>query len=156
MTANIYRQIAPYYDLLHARLTQDIGFSLSLAARNPGPTLELGCGTGRLLLPLARAGHPVLGLDTSIPMLARARQALGAEPPHVRRKASLIVADMTSFALAPAHFALTLVGYNTWMLPPLSMRCAPSRAISSPAVASSSISPTPSPSSRRRPIRCFP
>lgn len=115
MSAASYSLIAPYYDLLHAGLTQDIGFALSLAARHPGRLLELGCGTGRLLLPLARAGHPILGLDNSLPMLELARRKLGAEPPAVQGRAGLAAADMTASALAPAAFSLALVAYNTFL-----------------------------------------
>lgn len=115
MAADIYTQVAPYYDLIHARLTQDIGFSLSLAARNRGPVLELGCGTGRLLIPLARAGHRIIGLDNSVPMLLRAQRALDEETTKVRQQAQLVVGDMTTFVFAPAHFSLILVPYNTFM-----------------------------------------
>ncbi|MDT8305227.1 MAG: class I SAM-dependent methyltransferase [Anaerolineae bacterium] len=115
MSGDIYRQIAPYYDLIHARLTQDVGFSLALAARNRGSVLELGCGTGRLLLPLARAGHPVTGLDNSMPMLLQAQRALAGEPAEVRQRARLVAGDMTTFAFAKEHFSLVLVPYNTFM-----------------------------------------
>ena len=64
-----------------------------------GPILELGCGTGRVLLPLVRAGHEITGLDLSAEMLERCRAKLGAEPPDVRERARLVAADMTSFEL---------------------------------------------------------
>ena len=48
----MYDVLARYYDLTHDRLTEDVGFILSLADRLPSPVVELGCGTGRLLLPL--------------------------------------------------------------------------------------------------------
>jgi SAM-dependent methyltransferase len=115
MANDIYSQIAPYYDLLHASLTQDIGFTLALAARHPGPVIELGSGTGRLLLPLARAGYHVTGVDNSMPMLSRAKQRLAEEPAAVQERATLVAADMTQLALAPAHFSLALVPYNTFM-----------------------------------------
>ena len=63
--------------------------------------LELGSGTGRLTLPLARAGHPVIGLDLSPAMLARARAKLGAEPEDVRRRVTLIEADVRSAEFTP-------------------------------------------------------
>jgi SAM-dependent methyltransferase len=115
MRADIYRHIAPYYDLLHAGLTQDTGFVLSLAARHPGRVLELGCGTGRLLMPLARAGHHVLGLDNSLPMLELARRKLAAEQTAVQQRAGLVAADMTAFGLAPASFSFAFVPYNTFL-----------------------------------------
>jgi SAM-dependent methyltransferase len=115
MTTDTYRSIAPFYDLLHAGLTQDTGFVLSLAARHPGRVLELGCGTGRLLIPLARAGHRILGLDNSLPMLELARRKLAVEQEAVQRRAGLVAANMTAFGLAPASFTLALVPYNTFL-----------------------------------------
>ncbi len=69
----MYDQIARFYDLTHAELTADLPFVLQLASEAGGPILELGCGSGRLLLPLARAGHSVIGLDLSGAMLAMQR-----------------------------------------------------------------------------------
>lgn len=115
MSANAYSRLAPYYDLLHASLTEDISFILALAARNRGPVLELGCGTGRLLWPLARAGHRVTGVDNSAAMLDRARRRLAKEPASVRDRVSLLAGDMTRAMLAPATFGLAIVPYNTFM-----------------------------------------
>jgi SAM-dependent methyltransferase len=115
MSVDDYALIAPFYDLLHAGLTEDIAFALELAARHGGPILELGCGTGRILLPLAGAGYPIVGLDNSTAMLNRARQRLASEQANVRARAALVAADMTRLALAPNHFALALVPYNTFL-----------------------------------------
>jgi SAM-dependent methyltransferase len=110
----MYEEIAPYYDLTHAELKADIGFVLTLAAQAQGPLLELGCGTGRLLLPLARAGYSVTGLDSSPAMLAIAHAHLAAEPEPVRERITLVEADMTAFAL-PGRYALAVISYNTLM-----------------------------------------
>lgn len=110
----MYEQIAPYYDLVHTDLTADIGFVLTLASRAAGPILELGCGSGRLLLPLARAGHAVTGLDNSPAMLARARQRLAAESEAVGERVRLIEADMTDFEI-DGRYALIIIPYNTLM-----------------------------------------
>jgi len=65
---------APFYDWENARTMgrADVPFWVDLARRCGGPVLELGCGTGRVLVPVARAGIPVVGIDRSSPMLARA------------------------------------------------------------------------------------
>jgi SAM-dependent methyltransferase len=115
MPADSYSSIAPYYDLLHAGLTEDVGFALTLAARNQGPVLELGCGTGRLLLPLARAGHEIVGLDISAAMLRRAQQRLATETAAVRGRARLVAGNMTRIPLASGRFALAVVPYNTFL-----------------------------------------
>ena len=76
-----YAELPELYDLEHAGFTEDIELYLRLAEVVGDPILELGCGTGRVLAPLAAAGHRVTGIDRSRPMLDRARSAL-----HVRDK----------------------------------------------------------------------
>ena len=69
---------APFYDWENARTLgkRDVPFWRSLALHGGGPVLELGCGTGRISLPLGRAGVPLVGIDRSTPMLTRARSSL--------------------------------------------------------------------------------
>ena len=66
---------APFYDWENARTLQrrDVPFWQRLAAAQDGPVLELGCGTGRIAVPAARAGARIVGIDRSAEMLARAR-----------------------------------------------------------------------------------
>ncbi|HEU4936133.1 MAG TPA: class I SAM-dependent methyltransferase [Vicinamibacterales bacterium] len=66
---------APFYDWENARTLQrrDVAFWRRLAAAQDGPVLELGCGTGRIAVPVARAGARIVGIDRSQEMLARAR-----------------------------------------------------------------------------------
>jgi SAM-dependent methyltransferase len=73
----------------------DVAFYLEEAARVGAScaVLEVGCGTGRLTLPLARAGHEVTGIDLSPAMLARARTKLAAEPDDVRARVTLRETD---------------------------------------------------------------
>jgi len=113
----MYDQIARFYDLTHAGLTADIDTILALAGQQGGPILELGCGSGRLLLPLARAGYAVTGVDNSVEMLARARRHLDAEPEAVQAQVTLVEADMESFKLAghEGRFTLAIIAYNTLM-----------------------------------------
>lgn len=109
-----YALIAAYYDAMHASLQDDVGLVLSLAA-DGGPILELGCGTGRLLLPVARAGYGIVGVDRSLSMLRYARERLQQEPPEVRERANLLCADMGQFALGQEPFRLAMIPYNTLM-----------------------------------------
>ena len=69
---------APFYDWENARTVQrrDVGFWQRLATRVGGPVLELGCGTGRVSLPVARTTDLLVGVDRSAEMLARARRRL--------------------------------------------------------------------------------
>jgi SAM-dependent methyltransferase len=66
---------APFYDWENARTLgrRDVPFWRNLAIHAGGPVLELGCGTGRIALPLGRAGVHVIGIDRSEAMLSRAR-----------------------------------------------------------------------------------
>jgi SAM-dependent methyltransferase len=86
------------------------------AAEAGGPLLEIGCGSGRLLLPLARAGYDVMGVDVSPEMLARAEARLAAEPAYVRRHVWLLAGDVRSLQLpGDQTFGLIFFGYNTFM-----------------------------------------
>jgi SAM-dependent methyltransferase len=111
-----YDLLARFYDLENADLSEDLPFWLELADEYGDPILELGCGTGRVLLNLVRRGHAVTGVDNSPEMLARLNAKLagrgeGAQPPVPPR---VVQADMTDFTVAQA-FALAIVPYNTFM-----------------------------------------
>jgi SAM-dependent methyltransferase len=74
-----YAAEADVYDLTTAAVSRlDVPFYRALAADAGGPVLELGCGTGRVLLPCAEAAGAAAGVDTSPAMLARARARLAA------------------------------------------------------------------------------
>lgn len=111
----MYDQLARYYDLSHDRLTEDVPFLLQWATETGGPVLEIGCGSGRLLAPLARAGHDVTGVDVSPEMLARAEARLAAAPANVRRRVRLLAGDARTLQLPDETFGLILFGYNTFM-----------------------------------------
>src|SRR5437763_15825232 len=70
-------EYAPFYDWENARTLgrRDVPFWTRVARQARGRVLELGCGTGRVSLPLARAGVDLVGIDRSAPMLARMRRA---------------------------------------------------------------------------------
>ncbi|HUI58088.1 MAG TPA: class I SAM-dependent methyltransferase [Bryobacteraceae bacterium] len=77
----------------------DIAFYVDLC-RQAGEALELGCGTGRVLIPAAQAGCAVTGLDQSSHMLARCRPKVAALPDSTRHRITLIEADITRFQLS--------------------------------------------------------
>ena len=74
-------EYAPFYDWENAQTLgrRDVPFWRRVASAAGGPVLELGCGTGRVSLPLARAGVELVGIDRSAPMLAR-RRAMAKSP----------------------------------------------------------------------------
>jgi SAM-dependent methyltransferase len=69
-----YDSIASLYDRWNTSVVEDIGFYTEEAVRSGGPVLELGVGTGRIAVPIALAGVPVIGVDSSAPMLERCRE----------------------------------------------------------------------------------
>ncbi len=91
-----YKLIAPYYDEDYAPLLggKDIVFYRRLAEESGGPVFEMGCGTGRVLLPLARAGIAMHGMDSSQAMLDHLCVSLRSEPAEVRERVSLTQGDI--------------------------------------------------------------
>jgi len=104
---------AAYYDADYRHYDEDVDCILTLAAEAGDPVLELGCGTGRLLLPLARQGHTVTGVDLSPALLAIARrklQAAGLEAPVDLRQG-----DMRTFDAPHRHYSFAFCTSNTLM-----------------------------------------
>jgi ubiquinone/menaquinone biosynthesis C-methylase UbiE len=93
--------IADYYDAspLVARRTQDVQFYKECALASGGAVLELGCGTGRIAIPLAKSGVWITGLDLSRKMLERAEEKRSQLAAQTREQLRLLHGDMTDFAL---------------------------------------------------------
>ncbi len=104
---------ARLYDLDDGRLKDDIPLYLGFARKTGGPVLELGVGTGRIALPLARAGFQVTGLDISFPMLDKARERVEAE--DLTARVHLIHADFQRPPLASGQFAFAFCAYNAFL-----------------------------------------
>lgn len=112
MSADEYREAAEFYDhfTLYATRT-DVKFFVDEALAAKGPVLELGCGTGRVLLPTALAGVPIEGLDVSPSMLEECRRKLAEAPPDVRRRVRLHQGNMRDFDLGRT-FALVTIPFR--------------------------------------------
>jgi SAM-dependent methyltransferase len=100
------------YDLQLGAPDED--FWVALCREAGGPVLELGCGTGRMVLPLARAGLEVVGVDLSEPMLRVARSRLAEEPEEVRRRVRLRHGDMRE--RVPGAFGCAIIPVGTFTL----------------------------------------
>jgi SAM-dependent methyltransferase len=104
-----YDRIAPFYDVDMGRNMpfDDVGFYAGLAVAAGGPVLELGCGTGRILLELIRRGVDATGVDASPAMLAELERKAGALglAPRVQQ------GDIRALALG-RRFALVLCPYS--------------------------------------------
>ncbi len=104
-----YASAAEFYDYVVPYATrEDVQFFVNEAIAAKGEVLELGCGTGRVLIPIARAGVPITGLDVSPAMLAQCRTRLAAESPDVRSRVTLLQGDMTTFELRKTFALVTM------------------------------------------------
>ena len=94
-----YELSAKYYDDAYAVKPDlvDLPFYVDLAKQIGGPILEMGCGTGRVLLPIARMGIEIHGLDNAPTMLGILRERIQNEPEQVRSKIALHQGDMRQF-----------------------------------------------------------
>ena len=94
-----YTTSAKYYDGAYAAKADlvDLPFYVDLAKKIGGPVLEMGCGTGRILLPIARAGIEIHGVDNSEPMLHVLRQHISKEPEEIQQRIVLQQGDMRSY-----------------------------------------------------------
>lgn len=104
---------ADYYDLIHQGLPGEAEFYVGQAVRIGGPALEIGCGTGRVAIPMAMSGVDVTGLDVSAAMLDVCRDKLRAAGP-VPGSLDLVQADMRAFDLGRT-FAFIAMPYRTFM-----------------------------------------
>jgi SAM-dependent methyltransferase len=103
--ADLYDYVVPY------RNRADVAFFVDEAVTSRGPVLEIGCGTGRVLIPTARAGLEIVGLDSSPGMLEECLRRLRAEPSAVQEKVTLVPADMRRFDLG-RRFALITIPFR--------------------------------------------
>ena len=96
-------EYAPFYDWENAQTLgrRDVPFWRRVAGAAKGPVLELGCGTGRVTRPLARAGIDIVGIDRSAPMLARALASL-----------RLVRGDIRALPFAARSFSMALAPYG--------------------------------------------
>jgi SAM-dependent methyltransferase len=95
------------YDLLFETLDFDIPYWLNVVREAGGPVLELGCGTGRVLMRLLEAGADADGLDVSSAMIERFRAKASAKG----WKNRAVVADMREFVL-PRRYARIICPFN--------------------------------------------
>ena len=106
-------EYAAFYDWENAQTLdrRDVRFWQSMARRAKGPVLELGCGTGRIAIPVARTGVHVVGVDRSEEMLGRARRR--SKRTRLSGRISWVRADIRSLPFQePAPFDLVMAPYG--------------------------------------------
>ena len=102
---------ARFYDPDLGDLDADLQMYQQFAARCDAPILELGCGTGRVLIPLARQGYRITGIDASAAMLDRAREKVAVEALHER--VTLVEQEMGELELEE-RFNLAFAALNSF------------------------------------------
>ena len=110
---NNFDQWALIYDKVYQNLVHDIPFYLQQAKAHGGPILELGCGTGRVTIPLASNGFEVVGIDISPSMIQRANA-------NAKQKGSIPglsfhAADMRDFKFE-RQFSMVIIPFRGLML----------------------------------------
>lgn len=105
-------EYAAYYDWENAQTVgrRDIAFWKRMASAVTGPVLELGCGTGRVALPVARAGATVVGIDRSQPMLDRARRRVRRA--GLQEQVQLVRGDIRHLPFPDKSFPLVMAPYG--------------------------------------------
>ena len=114
-----FGSLAALYDGEHRTLSADIDLFLAVLhdARVRGPVLELACGSGRVAVPLALAGHRVTGLDLSRTMLRRARTRRQGLPPEVAVRLRFSQQDMRRFRFR-RPFDAAIIAFSSLALLP--------------------------------------
>lgn len=110
----VYESFAPFYDLEYGLKDDDLSFYLALAATYGDQILEIGTGTGRISLELARRGYKVWGIDDSVRMLRLVKKKLEKEPEKTRRNSHFYLADMRNFNLN-TRFNLCIIPFRTFL-----------------------------------------
>jgi SAM-dependent methyltransferase len=104
--------IAELYDVTYAsRSLEDVDFFVEQSRKTTGRILELGCGTGRVLIPVAISGREVTGLDISLHMLRKCREKLSEQPKDVQARVRLIQGNMADFSTGE-HYSLATVPFR--------------------------------------------
>jgi SAM-dependent methyltransferase len=104
--------VSEYYDYI-LPYDEDIDFYVDLAKKSGGPVLELAAGTGRTLIPIARAGIDITGMDISNRMLELCRSRIEIESIIIQSKITLLEGDMRDFDLGRT-FPLVTIPYASF------------------------------------------
>ena len=108
------RTDAGIYDSFSTGLDGDEAFYVEEAVKADGPVLEIGCGTGRITMPIAEAGVPIVGLDQAPAMLEVARRKIAGLPEETRRRIQIVEGDMRTFSLE-RRFPLAIIPYRAFL-----------------------------------------
>ncbi len=106
-----FNVFARFYDFEYGDYREDIDFYLNFAKLTGSPILDAACGTGRVLIPLAKAGFMVTGLDIAPAMIAAAWEKV--EKAGIKDRVKLVNADVRDFQL-DEQFELAFIALNSF------------------------------------------
>ena len=109
-----YRQFSYFYDYFSGKLESDLQFYAEEAKKAGPPVLELGCGTGRVTIPVAESGIDIVGLDLSEDMLSVARQKVARLNAETQRRIQLVEGNMRDFSL-DQKFKLIMIPFRAFL-----------------------------------------
>ena len=105
---------AAFYDYHATGLEGDVQFYVEEAQKAGSPVLELGCGTGRILIPIAESGISIVGLDRAPNMLSIAREKISRLNVETQSRIKLVEGDMRNFSLDKC-FKLVMIPYRAFL-----------------------------------------
>jgi SAM-dependent methyltransferase len=111
---DLYEGSARYYDIWYEDFRDDVDFYLELAKRTGGPVLECMSGTGRALIPFARAGYEITGVDRSLAMLDQCTTKVSFETPEVQHRIEVVQGDVVDLALE-RRYKLAFMPLNSFL-----------------------------------------
>lgn len=111
--SDFYDTIARYYDAENIEMTEDLPFLSEIAAIYGDPILDVGCGTGRVMLHLAQEGYQCVGVDSSPDMVERGRRKLSTLGDNARN-VRFMVGDISDH-VAEQPYSLILLAYHLFM-----------------------------------------
>jgi ubiquinone/menaquinone biosynthesis C-methylase UbiE len=113
MKEAVFDRVARFYDYETVEFKDDVPFYCEYARECGGEVLELACGTGRVLIPIAEQGTPITGLDASARMLAIAEKKKSALPKERGTHVKLVHGNMKMFDLKQT-FSLIIVAFRSF------------------------------------------
>jgi len=109
-----YQTEAAFYDYYSTGIEGDVQFYVEEVQKAGSPVLELGCGTGRILIPIAESGIKIVGLDRAPAMLSIAQQKISKLNLETQGRIKLLEGDMRNFALNQ-RFELVIIPYRAFL-----------------------------------------
>ena len=105
---------AALYDYNSTGIDNEVDFYVEEAVKAGSPVLELGCGTGRITIPVAEEGIEITGLDRSDVMMKRAKEKLARFDENVGSRVRFVNGDMRNFSLGK-KFNLVMIPYRAFL-----------------------------------------